>query len=456
MGISKVLMVGFGSIGQALAPLLLTHWNLSPSQVSALAADADGAELAASLEIDFKVNPIVPANLDRVLSAALGAGDLLINVSVRVSSMALIEWCQAHGVLYLDTCVEPWDGGYLLKDGRTQADTTNYALREAVLAMRGKGKSTAVIAHGANPGLISHLAKAGLLEMAAHRGLSLPEGPNAWARLSQDLGIQVVQIAERDTQYSSFEAKGTFVNTWSVDGLLAEARQSAECGWGTHEKELPRGSRRHVFGCQSGIYLDEHGVSVRVQSWVPNGGAQSAYLITHHEALSLSDLLTVPDVSGDVSRAAYRPTVYYAYNPCEQTRWSLDAWVASNFAEPQSKRVLRDELVSGEDQLGAFFVFKGGAYWYGTTVKLDEARWVSPSCNATSLQVIGGILGALDWMLANPFEGVVEAEDMPHQEILDVAKPYLGRVQGHWTAWQPEDRSSLNQPAGLQFSAFRI
>jgi homospermidine synthase len=456
MAVSKILFVGFGSVGQAVAPLLLSHWKMSPSQVRAIAADHDGAAVAEALGIAHVVRPIVPGNLAEVLGAELGAGDLLINVSVDVSSTALIDWCQANDVLYLDTCVEPWQGGYVAAGGRSQADTTNYALREAALALRGRGKPTAVIAHGANPGIISHLAKAGLLEMAAARGLALPEGPHAWARLSQALGVRVIHVAERDTQHANAVPADTFVNTWSVDGLISEAWQSAECGWGTHEQTLPAGAAEHSYGSRAGIYLGEHSANVRVQSWVPSAGAQVSYLITHHEALSLADLLTVPGDAGNGRHPAYRPTVYYAYTPCEATQKSLKAWVANKFADPKGKRVLRDELVAGEDELGVLFVFDGGAFWYGSTVELHEARAWTRFCNATSLQVVGGIFGALDWMVRNPREGVVEAEDLPHEEVLDVAMPYLGRVQGHWTTWQPEDNSESGQPGPLQFSAFRV
>lgn len=453
---SKILFLGFGSVGQAVAPLLCAHWNLSPSQIQAIAADAEGERAASEMGIRFSVQPIVPENLDSILNARLTAGDLLINVSVDVSSTALIEWCQANDVLYLDTCVEPWKGGYLA-EGRSVAETTNYALRQAALQLRGTGKPTAVIAHGANPGIISHLAKAGLLEMAAYRGLTLGEGPNAWGELSQALHVKVIHIAERDTQHANeVPPADTFVNTWSAEGLLSEAWQSAECGWGTHEEIMPAGAGQHTYGSRSGIYLAEHSAAVKVQSWVPSVGPQNSYLITHHEALSLAELLTVPARNEGVQSPQYRPTVYYAYTPCQETGKALEAWIANDYLDPAKKKVLRDELVAGEDELGVLFIYDGGAFWYGSTVGLRQARAWTPYCNATSLQVVGGILGALDWMIANPSQGVVEAEDLPHTEILRVAIPYLGRVQGHWTTWQPENKEKLVNPSKLQFSDFRV
>jgi homospermidine synthase len=451
----KILFVGFGSIGQAVAPVLLSHWMLSSAQMRAIAADRDGEAVARALGIGHQVRPIREDNLSETLSSMLDAGDLLINLSVNVSSRALIEWCQRNSVLYLDTCVEPWQDGYLPGEGRTLASTTNYALREDLLALRGAGRPTAVIAHGANPGLISHLAKAGLLEMAAARGHAIPEGPHAWARLCQALGVKVIHVAERDTQHAAAAPRTAFVNTWSADGLLAEAWQCAELGWGTHEQSLPADAVEHTHGSRAGVFLAAHSVDVRVQSWVPDGGPQDAYLITHHEALSLADFLTLP--GEDSTAPAYRPTVHYAYAPCQATQDSLAAWKTGGYVAPARKQVLRDELVAGHDQLGVLFVFEGGAFWYGSTVELELARKVAPFNNATSLQVVAGILGALDWMVAHPLEGVVEAESLPHEEVLAVATPYMGRVHGSWTNWQPQPRQrGVNPAAPLQFSTFRL
>ncbi|MNR71787.1 Homospermidine synthase [compost metagenome] len=453
----KVLFVGFGSIGQAVAPALLSHLKLSPSRVRAIAADADGAAVAAALGIEHRVEPIYPDNLEQVLGGQLGPGDLLLNVSVHVSSKALIQWCQANDVLYLDTCVEPWEGGYHFDDASSKAAATNYVMREDVLKLRGEGRPTAVIAHGANPGIISHLVKAGLMEMARVRGVYLDVlgGERTWGNLAKALGVRVIQIAERDTQRAAAPVPDTFVNTWSAEGLLAEAWQCAELGWGTHEQSLPADGVQHSAGSRAGIFLDAHSVDVRVQSWVPSAGAQDAFLITHHEAISLADYLTVP---GEGGAAAYRPTVYYAYAPCPATQQCLADWARGGHVDPAKKLVLRDELESGFDQLGVLFVYEGGAFWFGSTVELEYARRLTPYNNATSLQVVAGILGALSWMLANPDEGLVEAEDLPHDEVLKVAMPYLGRVHGNWTDWQPQ-RSAAAQAAPqqpLQFSDFRL
>ena len=104
------------------------------------------------------------------------------------------------------------------------------------------GGTTAVSCCGANPGMVSWLLKEALLRLAADTGrpTGLPADRASWARLMRDLGVKGVHIAERDTQ-AGRDAKpiGTFVNTWSVEGFVAESFQPAELGWGTPRALVP-------------------------------------------------------------------------------------------------------------------------------------------------------------------------------------------------------------------------
>lgn len=76
--------------------------------------------------------------------------------------------------------------------------------------------------------LVSARVKQALL-MMAERHLALPAAPCSaveWALLAESLGVRVIQISERDTRHSARQrAEGEFVNTWSVDGFVAEARR---------------------------------------------------------------------------------------------------------------------------------------------------------------------------------------------------------------------------------------
>src|SRR3982750_2585406 len=165
----RLVIVGFGSIGQGVLPLLLRHIDLRPDQITVITAELRGHEVAEEYGVRFVETALTRENYRAVLAPWLGAGDFLLNVSVDVSSVALIELCRDNGALYLDTCIEPWPGGYTDPDLSPSA-RSNYALRESALALRRNRGSdpgpTAVITHGANPGLVSHFVKQALLDVA--------------------------------------------------------------------------------------------------------------------------------------------------------------------------------------------------------------------------------------------------------------------------------------------------
>src|SRR3989344_3396473 len=306
----KILIVGFGSIGQGVLPLLLRHFTVPPERITVVTGDKRGENVAREYGVRFVIEPIVAENYESVVLANIGPGDFLLNVSVDVSSAAMIELCQRNNILYLDTVMEPWLGFYV-DPSLSVSQRSNYALREMSLNLRDlpiEGpRPTAVLAHGANPGIVSHFVKQALLNIAADTDVKTepPTTREGWATLAHDLGIKVVHIAERDTQMSPVPKKmGEFINTWSIDGFAAEGCQPAEMGWGTHEKKIPENGRRHDFGPKSAIYLEQPGYSTRVRSWTPISRAQYAWIITHHESVSISDYLTLRD--GE--KVIYRPT----------------------------------------------------------------------------------------------------------------------------------------------------
>lgn len=429
----RFLLIGFGAVGQGLAPLLVQALGVEPSRITAWAADLDGAAVAQAVGITLQLQPLAPDNYAALLAEHLQAGDVLLNLAVEVSSIDLIAWCQQHDVLYLDTGIEPWSGGYTPDQGLEQ--TTNQWLRKQVLALRQPDRATAVIAHGANPGLISHLAKRALEQLAHDQ--SLPFTPGRWAELAQALGVQVIQVAERDTQTDQRPvAPGEFRNTWSVPGFIYELSQACEAGWGSHETTLPQGAQRPSHGSQASIYWPhpEQGLT-QVKSWVPSADDSLAWLVTHNESISLAEFLTVQDAQGQLH---YRPTVYFAYQPCPEACQSITHWLGQHKQAPTAQNVMPlANLQQGQDELGVLLCHSAGAYWYGSTLTLQAARALAPHNSATTLQVAAGIVGALAWMLDHPREGITEAEAMDSDQVLAVALPYLGDVGGTHTHWRP-------------------
>ncbi|MFA5041024.1 MAG: saccharopine dehydrogenase NADP-binding domain-containing protein, partial [Bdellovibrionales bacterium] len=131
---NHIFMIGFGSIGQGVLPLIMRHIDVKPEQISITTADDRGREEAEKYNISFEINPLTPENYRQVLGSHLSKGDFVINVSVDVSSTALISLCQEKGALYIDASVEPWAGGYI-DPSLTVSQRSNYALRESALAL---------------------------------------------------------------------------------------------------------------------------------------------------------------------------------------------------------------------------------------------------------------------------------------------------------------------------------
>jgi homospermidine synthase len=259
----KIVFVGFGSIGQGVLPLILRHIGTSSDRLTIVTAEEKGRSEAEKFGVKFVKTALTRENYRKVLEPLLQAGDFLLNLSVDVSSVALIQLARERGALYLDTCVEPWAGGYV-DPKATVESRSNYTMRLEALALRDGAKKTptAVLTHGANPGLVSHLVKQALLNIAKDTGVDAgtPGSRESWAKLAQALGIKVMHIAERDTQVTDVPKEANeFVNTWSVDGFVSEGAQPAELGWGTHEKHFPADGGRHTAGSRCAIYLNRPG-----------------------------------------------------------------------------------------------------------------------------------------------------------------------------------------------------
>jgi homospermidine synthase len=442
----RLVMVGFGSIGQGVLPLILRHIGIKAERIIIVTAEESGRAEAEALGVRFIKEPLVRENFRRVLDAIMGRGDFLLNLSVDVSSIALIKHCWERGAMYLDTCIEPWQGGYT-DPAMPPARRTNYALREDALALRAnvtEKTPTAVMTHGANPGLVSHFVKVALLQIASDLGLEVTEPKNRdeWAKLARTVGLKTIHIAERDTQVSNQpKEQNTFVNTWSVDGFVGEGCQPAELGWGTHEKNFPRDGKRFEFGCEAAIYLGVPGAATRVRTWTPLSGNFHGYLITHGEAISLSDYFTVEE-RGLIT---YRPTAHYAYHPCNDAVLSVHEFAGRNWQLQDHKKILRDEIVKGMDELGVLLAgHKRNAYWYGSQLTIEEARQLAPNNSATSLQVTVSVMAGMIWAIENPNAGLVEPDEIDYKRILEICTPYLGKMTGAYTDWTPlSDRERL-------------
>ncbi|MBV2144281.1 homospermidine synthase [Falsochrobactrum sp. TDYN1] len=447
-----LIMIGFGSIGCGTLPLIERHFKFDKSRMVVIDPSEKNRKILDDRNIRFIKEAVTKENCRELLGSLLQDVEgqpFVVNLSVDTSSLDLMRVSRKHGALYIDTVVEPWLGFYF--DAKADnAARTNYALRETVRAEKRKhpGGPTAVSCCGANPGMVSWFVKKALINLASELALDFVEPAaddrESWARLMKKAGVKGIHIAERDTQRAKMPKPfGTFWNTWSVEGFIAEGLQPAELGWGTHEKWKPKNARRQKKGNKAAIFLEQPGGNTRVRSWCPTHGAQYGLLVTHNEAISIADFFTLRNKKGKLD---YRPTCNYAYHPCNDALLSLDEMFgASGKAQPVQHVLEASEIVDGTDELGVLlYGHDKNAYWYGSHLSVKEACRLAPYQNATGLQVASAVLAGMVWALENPQSGIVETDEMDYRRCLEVQAPYLGPVEGYYTDWTPlEGRGAL-------------
>lgn len=455
----SIVLLGYGTIARCALPMLLRTTGLDASRFKAIDACDRRDELAAYRGAGLVLlrREVVAGNLAAVLAEATAPGDLLLNLSVGIDAISVADWCHRNGVLYVDTALEIWDEAIAGFAERPPAERTEYALHQRIRGLaaahwRADGP-TAIVTHGANPGLVSHFAKAALVDVARAMGLGqgAPDSRSGWARLAEATGLRAIHIAERDTQVSADPKRPEeFVNTWSIPGLVEEAMMPGEVGWGSHERRLPPDGREHAAGPRNAIYIERPAAHILLRSWVPLGGAIVGYALPHSESITLSDYLTLEDAG----RPLYRPTVVFVYLPCDAALASLHETVMRDWRMQTRERIMTDDILEGRDELGVLLLGHGlGGWWYGSQLDIHESRRLLPGSNPTAIQVAAGAVSAVLWALDNPGRGLCEPEDLPYQEILALARPWLGPMVSSACDWTPlEGRSRLFAEPELDWS----
>jgi homospermidine synthase len=464
-------MLGCGSVGQCTLPLVRRDVDMPAERITVMDFHDVRLKIADALAagVVFRQGRLTRANYGSVLGELLGPGDILLDLSWNCETYDLLAWCGEHDVRYLNTSLEEWDP-YGDIENKSPYERSLYArqmrirLLKAKLNARPQPSPTAIMDHGANPGLVSHFTKRALLEIAEEMlrsGQPAATGVNrdafeaviaaaaghaegAFARLSQATGTKVVHISERDTQVSSQpKAVNEFVNTWSIEGLYEEGTAPAELGWGTHERRLPPHAHVPNGGPGNQIFLAQPGIRTFVHSWVPSGGPIIGMVVRHAESFTISDHLTVWEDTIEGPRAVYRPTVHYAYMPCDNALLSLHELTMRNFELQPKLRIMADEITDGMDELGVLLMGHAlTTWWTGSQLTIHETRRLLPGQNATTLQVAAAVLGGLVYMIHHPHKGILVPDELPHQEILDVAGPYLGACPSVQSDWTPLDSRS--------------
>ena len=111
------------------------------------------------------------------------------------------------------------------------------------------------------------------------------------------------------------------------------------------EADLAETDLASLFVDVDGVFhlAAQPGVRTFVHSWVPDGGPIIGMVVRHAESFTISDHLTVWEDTIEGYRATYRPTVHYAYLPCDNALLSLHELAMRNFKLQPKLRIMSDK-----------------------------------------------------------------------------------------------------------------
>lgn len=468
----KVVIIGYGSVSQCTLPILFDQVDIPYKNVTII----DFADKSSDLKeyvakgLHYVKDRVTQGNMGKLLGQHVDNGGLIIDLAWNIGCNDILQWCHDRNALYVNTSVEEWNPYQIKSVYERSLYARQMEIRDLIKGW--KDAPTAIVDHGANPGLISHFTKQGLIDIANKliedkkiSGADLDELKQYlkdlnFPKLAQKLEVKVIHCSERDTQITNRPKEvNEFVGTWSIEGLREEGSAPSEMGWGTHEKKLPAYAVVPESGPKNQIFLNQMGMNTWVRSWIPNEEIVGM-VIRHGEAFGISDRLTVWE--GD--RAVYRPTVHYAYFPCHETVSSIHELRGRNYELPTKQRIMNDEITTGADILGALLMGHGyNSWWTGSDLSIEQTRAILPNQNATTLQVAIGVISAALWMLDNPRKGFNLPDDLPHDFVLNIAKPYLGNFISAPYDWTPlknrkvffkDNPASVPDPDPWQFHNF--
>lgn len=411
-----ILLIGCGAIGRTI----LLYWNrVIPHVTSDKLVIIEPKDLP--IPLPHKATHLQMGLTEENYIETLDSikPSFIIDLSINVDSVSIVNYCFDRNIPCINTALESWEGQTMWMNDLDMFKHSLKYRQDLILQTRRythHKQPTILIDHGMNPGLITHFTKKCVEILAHEREIEY----SSLGEAAHKLGVRAIQCSEVDTQICKLDhPDNMFLNTWSALGFIEEATDPCQVGWGSHEDPLSIPGTLYDVGM---AYIPIRGMDMLIEGWNPLCGSYKGYNIPHGE----NSITTQYFTHGD-----YKPSAYYVYRPSKPAIESINNIRSTGYTLPSGEHVLvGDEIESGTDAVGALVICEDGtALWGGTILSSEDVpEHLKGYTNCTCIQVGCGVLAGIDYISTHRNEGVITADHLDTDRVLELVSPHLGIV----------------------------
>ena len=432
--IDKIYFIGCGGVGYALLEIFkkeklyydCTFVIIEPKEIEELEYVMENRKYT------WIQKPLTKENHKELLKG-IDKKTFIINVSVNVDSIMILKLVKKHGSFYIDTSLEQYQDfkhvpvHKITKYSQFKKNNLYHQNLMAEKLLKNSDK-TRLVSGGENPGFINEYVKKCLRMYAKKHKLELVNGD--YGKLAFDCGLKEIQIVEYDSQKLKIKSTPSkFVNVWSSIGFTEEACDLVLLSFNNQDMKKMEEQGYNLIKPSEGNkdthirFIAEHGMNMTRTSKTLNDKGElfefKGMLIPHAETITMSEFFSY---NGDA------PTIMYIYSPCEEASKALEYVRQNDYKQLEENITVRNkDIISGWDSVCCLLKFKDGKQVIGGSIlgKKDINKMKFKS-GATTIQVGAFMNASIKWIIRNPNEGLLQAENIPHKFVFDNAEKYMG------------------------------
>jgi len=413
----RYFILGLGQVGQCFLSILIQNRDFNPNNFYCIDKNIIAKDLfikKGGLSNHFILKDVDKNNYLEILRL-LNPGDYLLDFSMYLKNLDILDYCLQFNIHYLFTADSSW------KDDNSWRTVHQHYLSYVELKNKyDSNRATSIIEFGMNPGLVSIFAKECLKEIVDkdnslyvkifRKKLQNLLKEDKFNLVAKKLGVELIEEIDVDNQKLNIEYKNdTIYSTWNVDAYYCEAISSPEVAYSSENKVIKHSAFYDVDLKDKFIALQNSGITYKELTYYSQGEIEAS-LICHEEIFSMRRYLSIN---------GYSPTVIFLYKPCEYALRSLEENLVTR--APNNYLIKKADIVSGGEEVGV--AIQGKRFktrYYANYLDNQDCENV-----ATIYQVGVGAYCAFKYLQNHPKEGMLFPEELNSSEIMNTAKQYL-------------------------------